>query len=116
MRVAHTDAASNPDAGGCAANRLPRIDQLEALYSANSGGKINGIQGWPVYLNYWSSTYQSANTWKLIALANGSEFANSNVSIYTSCWPATTRYQPPSPLNRSIHRCGTTAATCMQSK
>ncbi|MCU7088129.1 adhesion domain-containing protein, partial [Salmonella enterica] len=84
-RVAHTDAASNPDAGGCAANRLPRIDQLEALYNANSGGKINGIQGWPVYLNYWSSTYQSATTWKLIALANGSEFANSNVSIYTSC-------------------------------
>ncbi|ECF3933977.1 hypothetical protein E4339_08435 [Salmonella enterica subsp. enterica serovar Waycross] len=84
-RVAHTDAASNPDAGGCAANRLPRIDQLEALYNANSGGKIHSIQGWPIYLNYWSSTYQSATTWKLIALANGSEFANSNVSIYTSC-------------------------------
>ncbi|EID2562303.1 exotoxin [Salmonella enterica] len=84
-RVAHSDAAGNPEAGGCAANRLPRIDQLEALYNANSGGKINGIQGWPVYLNYWSSTFQSASTWKLIALANGSEFANSNVSIYTSC-------------------------------
>ncbi|EAP0573041.1 hypothetical protein DQU23_25760, partial [Salmonella enterica] len=53
--------------------------------NANSGGKIHSIQGWPIYLNYWSSTYQSATTWKLIALANGSEFANSNVSIYTSC-------------------------------
>ncbi|EBY1769138.1 hypothetical protein DU102_22970 [Salmonella enterica subsp. enterica serovar Georgia] len=84
-RVAHIDAAGNPDAGGCAANRLPRIDQLEALYNANSGGKIHSIQGWPIYLNYWSSTYQSATTWKLIALTNGSEFANSNVSIYASC-------------------------------
>ncbi|WP_146640478.1 adhesion domain-containing protein, partial [Salmonella enterica] len=52
---------------------------------ANSGGKIHSIQGWPTYLNYWSSTYQSATTWKLIALTNGSEFANSNVSIYASC-------------------------------
>lgn len=84
-RVAHSDAVGNPDAGGCAANRLPRIDQLEALYNANSGGKIHSIQGWPTYLNYWSSTYQSATTWKLIALTNGSEFANSNVSIYASC-------------------------------
>lgn len=84
-RVAHSDAVGNPDAGGCAANRLPRIDQLEALYNANSGGKIHSIQGWPIYLNYWSSTYQSATTWKLIALTNGSEFANSNVSIYASC-------------------------------
>ncbi|VEA15916.1 outer membrane protein RatA [Salmonella enterica subsp. enterica] len=82
---AHSDAVGNPDAGGCAANRLPRIDQLEALYNANSGGKIHSIQGWPTYLNYWSSTYQSATTWKLIALTNGSEFANSNVSIYASC-------------------------------
>ncbi|PBO36501.1 hypothetical protein CDC58_24625, partial [Salmonella enterica] len=84
-RVAHSAAVGNPDAGGCAANRLPRIDQLEALYNANSGGKIHSIQGWPTYLNYWSSTYQSATTWKLIALTNGSEFANSNVSIYASC-------------------------------
>lgn len=84
-RVAHIDAAGNPDAGGCAANRLPRIDQLEALYSANSGGAIKSIQGWPTLINYWSSTYQSATTWKLIALASGSEFPGSNTSVYTSC-------------------------------
>lgn len=84
-RVAHPDAAGNPDAGGCAANRLPRIDQLEALYSANSGGVMKNTHGWPTLLNYWSATYQSATTWKLISLFNGSEFANSNVSIYTSC-------------------------------
>lgn len=84
-RVAHTDAAGNPDAGGCAANRLPRIDQLEALYNANSGGKINGIQGWPVYLNYWSSTFQSASTWKWIALKDGNVSAGSTDSIYASC-------------------------------
>lgn len=84
-RVAHTDAAGNPEAGGCAANRLPRIDQLEALYNANSGGKINGIQGWPVYLNYWSSTFQSASTWKWIALKDGNVSAGSTDSIYASC-------------------------------
>ncbi|WP_442980266.1 adhesion domain-containing protein, partial [Salmonella enterica] len=84
-RVAHTDAAGNPDAGGCAANRLPRIDQLEALYNANSGGKINGIQGWPVYLNYWSSTFQSASTWKWIALKDGNVSAGNTDSIYVSC-------------------------------
>ncbi|UQQ18020.1 DUF823 domain-containing adhesin [Salmonella sp. WGH-01] len=43
-RVAHIDAAGNPDAGGCAANRLPRIDQLEALYSANSGGAMKRLR------------------------------------------------------------------------
>ncbi|MEX8992922.1 DUF823 domain-containing adhesin, partial [Salmonella enterica] len=84
-RVAHSDAVGNPDAGGCAANRLPRIDQLEALYNANSGGKINGIQGWPVYLNYWSSTFQSASTWKWIALKDGNVSAGSTDSIYASC-------------------------------
>lgn len=30
-------------------------------------------------------TYQSATTWKLIALASGSEFPGSNTSVYTSC-------------------------------
>ncbi len=43
-RVAHTDAASNPMRAVARANRLPRIDQLEALYNANSGGKIHSIQ------------------------------------------------------------------------
>lgn len=84
-RVLHPDAAGNPDKGGCAANHLPRIDQLEALYKANSDGAIKSTQGWPTLLNYWSSTFQSASTWKLISLFSGSEFANANVSIYASC-------------------------------
>ncbi|EDS6428080.1 hypothetical protein XS46_003670, partial [Salmonella enterica subsp. enterica] len=84
-RVLHPDAAGNPDKGGCAANHLPRIDQLEALYNANSGGVMKSTQGWPTLLNYWSSTFQSASTWKLISLFSGSEFANANVSIYASC-------------------------------
>ncbi|EAU6886149.1 hypothetical protein DRU97_23295 [Salmonella enterica subsp. enterica serovar Fann] len=84
-RVLHPDAAGNPDKGGCAANRLPRIDQLEALYNANSDGVMKSTQGWPTLLNYWSSTFQSATTWKLISLFSGSEFANANVSIYASC-------------------------------
>ncbi|EBY6259676.1 hypothetical protein D5O62_12950 [Salmonella enterica subsp. enterica serovar Warnow] len=84
-RVLHPDAAGNPDKGGCAANHLPRIDQLEALYNANSGGAMKSTQGWPTLLNYWSSTFQSASTWKLISLFSGSEFANANVSIYASC-------------------------------
>ncbi|EAO2687930.1 hypothetical protein E2X65_22885 [Salmonella enterica] len=84
-RVLHTDAAGNPGAGGCAANRLPRIDQLEALYNANSGGAINSTHGWPTLINYWSSTFQSSATWKLIALSNGSEFVGGTSSVYVSC-------------------------------
>lgn len=84
-RVLHPDAAGNPDKGGCAANRLPRIDQLETLYNANSSGVMKSTHGWPTLLNYWSSTFQSASTWKLISLFSGSEFANANVSIYASC-------------------------------
>lgn len=84
-RVLHSDAEGNTDAGGCAANHLPRIDQLEALYNANSGGAINRTLGWPTLINYWSSTFQSSTTWKLIALSNGSEFASGNASVYVSC-------------------------------
>ncbi|MDT1800241.1 DUF823 domain-containing adhesin, partial [Salmonella enterica subsp. enterica serovar Oslo] len=46
-REAHIDAAGNPDAAGCPENRLPPIDQLDALYTANSGGAIKSIPGWP---------------------------------------------------------------------
>lgn len=84
-RVSHADAAGNTDAGGCAVNRLPHIDQLEALYNDNSGGAIKSIHGWPTLINYWSSTYQTASTWKLIALSTGSEFAGGTSTIYTSC-------------------------------
>lgn len=84
-RVLHSAAARDPDAGGCAVNRLPRIDQLEALYNENSGGAIARTQGWPTLINYWSSTYQSASTWKTIVLSNGREIPGSNASIYVSC-------------------------------
>lgn len=43
-RVTHSDAAGNPDKGGCAVNRLPRIDQLEALYKAEGRGHEQGIK------------------------------------------------------------------------
>ncbi|WP_348245116.1 hypothetical protein, partial [Salmonella enterica] len=42
-------------------------------------------QGWPTLITYWESTYQSATTWNLIALASGSVFPGSNTSVYTSC-------------------------------
>lgn len=84
-RVLHTDAAGNPAAGGCAANRLPRIDQLDALYKDNSDGVIKSVHGWPTLINYWSSTYQTATSWKLMALSNGSEFSSPNASVYVSC-------------------------------
>lgn len=61
-RVTHADAEGNPDAGGCPANRLPRIDQLEALYNANSGGAMHSVQGWPVTMQYWSSSPTSPTT------------------------------------------------------
>ncbi|HBZ8588868.1 TPA: hypothetical protein MM856_001449 [Salmonella enterica subsp. enterica] len=85
-RVTHADAVGNTAAGGCAANRLPRADQLEALYAANRDGAINSTHGWPVLINYWTSTWQSATTWKLIALSNGSEFSGgAGASDYVSC-------------------------------
>ncbi|EBY9769812.1 hypothetical protein D5W60_18330 [Salmonella enterica subsp. enterica serovar Corvallis] len=85
-RVTHADAAGNTAVGGCAANRLPRADQLEALYAANSDGAVNSTHGWPVLINYWTSSWQSATTWKLIALSNGSEFpGGAGASDYVSC-------------------------------
>lgn len=84
-RVAHADADGNPDAGGCPANRLPRIDQLEALYNANSGGTMHSIQGWPVMMQYWSSSLTSSTTWKYLALDTGTEGADGNLTLYTSC-------------------------------
>lgn len=84
-RVTHADADGNPDAGGCAANRLPRIDQLEALYSDNSGGAMHSIQGWPVTMQYWSSSPTSPTTWKMMALDTGAESPGGNVTLFTSC-------------------------------
>ncbi|EDV4449138.1 hypothetical protein ZO85_004457, partial [Salmonella enterica subsp. enterica] len=58
----------------------------EALYAANRDGAINSTHGWPVLINYWTSTWQSATTWKLIALSNGSEFSGgAGASDYVSC-------------------------------
>ncbi|CAD7561678.1 RatA homolog [Citrobacter europaeus] len=84
-RVTHSDAVSNTDVGGCAVNRLPRIDQLKALYDANSGGAIHNTHGWPTLINYWSSTFATATSWKLIALSSGSEFSSNNASDYVTC-------------------------------
>lgn len=84
-RVTHADAEGNPDAGGCPANRLPRIDQLEALYNANSGGAMHSVQGWPVTMQYWSSSPTSPTTWKMMALDTGAESPGGNVTLFTSC-------------------------------
>ncbi|ECG8258546.1 hypothetical protein FO131_14680 [Salmonella bongori] len=85
-RVVHADAAGNTAAGGCAANRLPRADQLAALYSANSGGDIHNVKGWPVSMEYWSATFQSASSWQQLSLANGNEVAGgSSDSDYVTC-------------------------------
>ncbi|ECJ2541146.1 hypothetical protein FNI64_12155 [Salmonella enterica subsp. salamae] len=84
-RVPHADAAGNTAKGGCAVNRLPRIDQLEALYNANSGGAMHSTKGWPVAWQYWSSTQASATSWKYLALDSGKESATGNNSIYVSC-------------------------------
>lgn len=84
-RVTHADAEGNLDAGGCPANRLPRIDQLEALYNANSGGAMHSVQGWPVAMQYWSSSPTSPTTWKMMALDTGAESPGGNVTLFTSC-------------------------------
>lgn len=88
-RVAHADADGNPDAGGCPANRLPRIDQLEALYNANSGGAIHSVEGWPVTMQYWSSSVTSATSWKEMTMNTGSvSIGGSSLTLYTSCLTA----------------------------
>ncbi|EBX1354541.1 hypothetical protein DQ806_15995 [Salmonella enterica subsp. enterica serovar Okatie] len=84
-RVPHSDAAGNTGKGGCAANRLPRIDQLEALYNANSGGAMHSVKGWPMGWQYWSSTQASATSWRYLALDSGKENATGDNSIYVSC-------------------------------
>ncbi|WP_342344241.1 adhesion domain-containing protein [Citrobacter sp. FP75] len=84
-RVMHTDAQGNTDAGGCALNRLPRIDQLTALYSANSGGTMHTDAGWPINLNYWSATYASQASWQQISLTSGDKAVGGDVSDYVSC-------------------------------
>lgn len=84
-RITHTDAAGSTGAGGCAANRLPRADQLSALYNANSSGAMHNVQGWPVAQSYWSATFASETTWKMMSLASGAESTGGNASVYTSC-------------------------------
>lgn len=84
-RVTHAVAAGSTAAGGCGVNRLPRADQLSALYNANSGGVMHSEQGWPVTNYYWSSTFSSATAWQTASLANGSITAQSDASVYTSC-------------------------------
>ncbi|MBJ4954875.1 hypothetical protein JGF37_08095 [Salmonella enterica subsp. enterica serovar Goldcoast] len=84
-RVTHADAAGNTGVGGCATMRLPRLDQLSELYSANSNGAIHNTQGWPVTEPYWSATFASPTTWKTLSLASGNEGNDGSASIYTSC-------------------------------
>ncbi|MFJ7171775.1 adhesion domain-containing protein [Citrobacter freundii] len=84
-RVSHADALNNTAAGGCEVNHLPRIDQLSALYAANSSGAIHSVSGWPVLRSYWSGTFTSASTWDQISLNNGDTAAAGSSSDYVSC-------------------------------
>lgn len=84
-RVYHTEADGNVESGGCAANHLPRIDQLNALYSAE-GNDIHAVHGWPILRDYWSSTFASANTWHIISLASGAVSGVGNAdTFYATC-------------------------------
>lgn len=86
VRVYHNDADGNVDRGGCAANHLPRIDQLNALYNANSGDDIHTVHGWPTYLSYWSSSFASASAWNIISLSSGDASSDGNIdTFYVSC-------------------------------
>lgn len=84
-RLTHADALGNTAAGGCALNRLPRIDQLTTLYNANNDGEIHTVAGWPVGLDYWSVTYASQSSWQQISLLGGEVTAGGDVSDYVSC-------------------------------
>ncbi|WES67077.1 DUF823 domain-containing adhesin [Superficieibacter sp. HKU1] len=85
-RVYHTDADGNVESGGCAANHLPRIDQLNALYNDNSGNDIHTVHGWPVLRDYWSSSFASASTWNTLSLSTGAVSGVGNTdTFYVSC-------------------------------
>lgn len=35
--------------------------------------------------SYWSATFASETTWKMMSLASGAESTGGNASVYTSC-------------------------------
>ncbi|WP_187696612.1 MULTISPECIES: adhesion domain-containing protein [Citrobacter] len=81
----HNVAFNNPEAGGCAANHLPQIAQMSALYAAHSGNKISTEFGWPVTsgYNYWTSTYyypDRVSAWYSIELKSGYTYSASGSS------------------------------------
>lgn len=81
----HNVAFNNPEAGGCAANHLPQIAQMSALYAAHSGNKISTEFGWPVTssYNYWTSTYyypDRLSAWYSIELKSGYTYSASGSS------------------------------------
>ncbi len=87
----HDSAFNKPEAGGCAANHLPQIAQMSALYDAHSGNKISSEFGWPIYspYPYWTATYyypDRISTWYAIELKAGTTSArNESTSTMVAC-------------------------------
>ncbi|WP_313667865.1 adhesion domain-containing protein [Atlantibacter sp.] len=81
-------SVNNPDAGGCAIDHLPRIEQLLSLYNAYGRNVIHSIEGWPTSGYYWSSTSAdpSGNYWYSQSLADGGQLqVPSYAAQYVSC-------------------------------
>lgn len=79
---------NNPDAGGCAADHLPRSEQLFSLYNTYGRNVIHTVEGWPANAYYWTSTPadSSGNYWYVQSLTNGSQMQASSYSAdYVSC-------------------------------
>ncbi|TLI83109.1 RatA-like protein [Escherichia sp. E2562] len=86
VRVTQADIENNA-AGGCEKNKVPRKNQLAALYSGNTNNAIQTVHGWPTQLQeYWSSTpVDKVPHFAAVWLNNGNVQSNVTPPVYISC-------------------------------
>lgn len=86
VRVMQADI-ENTSAGGCEKNKVPRKNQLTALYQANSNNTIQTVHGWPTLREeYWSSTpVDKIPHLAAVWLSNGNVRNDITSSVYISC-------------------------------
>lgn len=86
VRVAQADV-ENTAAGGCGANKVPRKEQLNTLYTANDSNTIQTVHGWPtVREEYWSSTPADKVPHLAAIWLNNGSIENANTTpTYMTC-------------------------------
>lgn len=93
----------NTEAGGCGTNKVPRKDQLSALYAANDNNTIQTVHGWPAQREaYWSSTpMDKVPHLAMVWLNNGTVENNAHsTELYMSC--LTTANAPASNITLEV--------------